>query len=411
MDLEKLNKNYEKAKANLDAKKKAIEKLEEELKIVLEDIDLAKGLKIQGERNNDPDDIKEAEEIIKKSQKRIKEIKELAQEEKEEMKEFQEKMDKIIEEIKENPEMKQHLEQVLAKRYSREIKKTDKEIEQLTKKKEENKKKMEEEDKKMESVDKVQEMIDTHPTMQNHMQGMLNASASIQKLKDELATLDMVKDKARINNITKEIKEATQKLETNRDALLAYATKNKLGITKETLENIANNTVIDKKTDKVNVRASLSNTKKAMQANKDKIEKENKSYDKKIAGYNKQISHNKKAITKLGYKAPERGTERTATTSENTAGERGAEQETVQTEGKPKWWQFIKRYKQWKENKGTQALPDPEQPRELDGEEKSEFAQSLKYKVVQDIAKEMQKETVREVKKEEKEQKSQESER
>lgn len=410
MDLEKLNKSYEKAKANLDAKKKVIEKLEKDIQTELDNIEIVKGAKIVAQRRNDPADVKRADESIKMYQENIKKIKEQAEQEKEEMQMFQEKVDKIVEEIKEDPEMKQHLEQVLAKRYSREIKKIDKEIEEIGKKKEENTKKLEQEDKKLEGVDKVQKMVEEHPTMKNHMQGMLNAKATNQKLSDELATLDMVKDKARINRIKKEMQEANQKLEKNRDAILAYATKNKLGITKETLENIADNVVVDKKTNSVNVKASLSNTKKQIQANKDSITKENKNYDKKISGYNKQISHNEKAITKLGYRTPERGTERTSTTSENTAGERGegAEQEPVQTEGKPKWWQFIKRYKQWKENKGTQALPDPEQPRELDGEEKSEFAQSLKYKVVQDIAKEMQKETVREVKKEEK---SQESER
>jgi len=270
MDLEKLNKTYEKAKANLESKKKEIEKLEGDLKREVENIDIVKGAKIVAQRKNDTDAIKRADDAIKLHQENIKKIKEQAEDVKEEMQIFQEKVDKVVEEIKENPEMKKHLELVLAKRYSREIKKVDKEIENLTKKKEENAKKLEEEDKKIENVDKVQKMVDEHPTMKNHMQGMLNASASMQKLDAELATLDMVKDKKRINEIKKEMAKESQKLETNRDALLAYATKNKLGITKETLENITNNAVVDKRTNEVSVKASLTNTKKAMQANKDK---------------------------------------------------------------------------------------------------------------------------------------------
>lgn len=404
MDLEKLNRSYEKAKQSLEDKKNEIKNLEEELKEVLDDIDLAKGLKIQGQRTNDQSDIQQAEDIIKKSQERIKEIKKLAEEEKEEMQMFQEKVDKIVEEIKENPEMKEHLELVLAKRYSREIKKTDKEIEELVKKKEENTKKLEEEDKKIENVDKVQKLVDEHPTMKNHMQGILNASVTIKTLNDELATLNMVKDKKRIDQIKKETTEANKKLDTNRDALLAYATKKKLGITKETIENIINNVVVDKKTNEAKIKASLSNTKKTIQANKEKIEKENKNYDRKIAGCNKQISYNEKAINKLGYKVPEREveTERTSTTGSNAVGERTAGQS--ETESKPKPWQFVKRFKQWLANKKREALPDPEQPREEEGEEKNEFSQSLKYTVVQDIAKQMQKDTVKEVKKEEKQQ-------
>lgn len=406
MDLEKLNKTYEKAKTNIETKKREIEKLEKDLKTEMENIDIVKGAKIVAQRKNDTDAIKRADDAIKQHQENIKKIKEKAEDAKEEMQTFQEKVDKVVEEIKENPEMKEHLEQVLAKRYSREIKKTDKEIEELTKKKEENAKKLEEEDKKIENVDKVQKLVDEHPTMKNHMQGMLNASVTIQTLNDELATLDMVNDKKRIKEIQKEMTVANKKLDTNRDALLAYASKNKLGITKETLENIANNAVVDKKTKEVNVKASLSNTKKTIQANKDKIAKENKSYDKKIAGCNKQISHNEKAITKLGYRVPEREneTERTAatnTTSQNTVGE---EAQVSRTEDEPKPWQIIKRIKQWFANKKRDALPDPEQPRPAAEEEKSEFSQSLKYTVVQDIAKEMQKETVKEVKREEKEQ-------
>ena len=55
---------------------------------------------------------------------------------------FQEKVNKIIEEIKENPELKQHLEQVLAKRYSRKIRDINKEKQEQEKEKEKEEKKI-----------------------------------------------------------------------------------------------------------------------------------------------------------------------------------------------------------------------------------------------------------------------------
>ncbi len=398
MDLEKLNGSYERAKRILEEKKKTIKKIEEDLKTAEGDIKIAEGAKEVAQRKNEEEDIKRADAGIKDAKSRVEKLKKEIELEKEELLMFQEKVDKIIEEIKENPELKQHLEQVLAKRYSRKIR-------DINKEKQEQEKEKEKEEKKIESYKEVQKLIDEHSTMRNHMQGMLNASYNIQKLNTELSKLDPIKDKARIEEIKQEIATENKRLTQNRDAILDYSNKNKLKITKETLEEIASNSVIDKKTNKVNIKETLnvSNNK-----SKEKI----KDFNKKIQNGDKQIAINEKAIKNLGYRVPERkqkeGKDETKGQHDGS-GTRGqydgddTHDHDKETEEKPKWWQFIKRFKKWNENKMIKQLPDPEDKSTKNSNTKSEFASSLKYDVVKDIAKQMQQDNFKEARKEVKE--------
>ena len=221
MDLEKLNGSYERAKRILEEKKKTIKKIEEDLKTAEGDIKIAEGAKEVAQRKNEEEDIKRADAGIKDAKSRVEKLKKEIELEKEELLMFQEKVNKIIEEIKENPELKQHLEQVLAKRYSRKIR-------DINKEKQEQEKEKEKEEKKIESYKEVQKLIDEHSSMRNHMQGMLNASYNIQKLNTELSKLDPIKDKTRIEEIKQEIATENKRLTQNRDAILDYSNKNKL---------------------------------------------------------------------------------------------------------------------------------------------------------------------------------------
>lgn len=385
MDLEKLNGSYERAKQNLESKKKNIQKLEEELKKAMDDMKIAEGAKVVAQRKNDENDIKRADDEIKNIKARIEKIKKDAELEKEELQMFQDKINAVTKEIRENPEMKEHLEGVMAKRYIRQIR-------DINKDKKEQEKVKKEEENKLERYNEVQKLINEHSSMKNHMQGMLGANYAIQKLNDELSKLDPIKDKARIDQIKQEAQNENKRLTQNRDAILTYANKNKLKITKETLEEIMNNSVIDKKADRVNLQATLN-------ATKGKSEKQIKDCDKKIAKCDKQISMNEKAIAKIGYtiEEPEEKKDEEKQDEEEQVEKAG---KATKTENKLKWWQFGKRFKQWNESRKMKSLPDA---KEADSkEEKSEFASSLKYKVVQDIAKQMQNENLKAVKKEEK---------
>ena len=383
MDLEKMNGSYERAKQNLEVKKQNIKKIEEEIKKAEGDIKIAEAVKEVAQRQNIDKDVKDAEKAIKDKKMRIEELKKDIELEKEELLMFKEKTDKVIEELRENPELQAHLDQVLAKRYSRKIRDIDNE-------KQKQEKEQEKEEKKLEGYKDVQKLIDEHASMRNHMQGMLNASYKVEKLNAELAKLDPAKDTARIKQVEQEIATENKRLNQNRDAILKYSNKNKLKITEETLKEIASNSVIDKKNNRVNIKATLN-------ASNNKAKENIKDINKKIKNADKQISINERAIKNLGFRVPERKKE------ENKDGKDGKD-----GKGKLKWWQFVKKFKRWNENRKVKKLPAPED-KEIN--QKNEFFSSLKYDVVKDITKQMQQENYKEAKKEVREEKQTEEER
>ena len=383
MDLEKMNGSYERAKQNLKVKKQNIKKIEEEIKKAEGDIKIAEAVKEVAQRQNIDKDVKDAEKAIKDKKMRIEELKKDIELEKEELLMFKEKTDKVIEELRENPELQAHLDQVLAKRYSRKIRDIDNE-------KQKQEKEQEKEEKKLEGYKDVQKLIDEHASMRNHMQGMLNASYKVEKLNAELAKLDPAKDTARIKQVEQEIATENKRLYQNRDAILKYSNKNKLKITEETLKEIASNSVIDKKNNRVNIKATLN-------ASNNKAKENIKDINKKIKNADKQISINERAIKNLGFRVPERKKE------ENKDGKDGKD-----GKGKLKWWQFVKKFKRWNENRKVKKLPAPED-KEIN--QKNEFFSSLKYDVVKDITKQMQQESYKEAKKEVREEEQTEEER
>lgn len=257
MDLEKLNTSYEIAKRNLESKKRIIENKEKDIKEKIDDITIAQGQKVVAQRQNDVSKLKELEKEIQLKKQQIEKLKKSIEEIKEEVEMFQERIDRVVQEIRENPEMKQHIEQVLAKRYTRDIRDINKSRKEIEKKIEEQKKKKEETEKKIESIETVQKMIKEHPSMKNHLQGMLNANHRIKIANDKLTKLDPIKDKSEIDKIKESIKEEEKRLNKNKDAILLYASKKKLKITKEILEDIMKNSVVDKKTNSVKIRRHI----------------------------------------------------------------------------------------------------------------------------------------------------------
>ncbi len=394
MDLEKMNGSYERAKQNLEVKKQNIKKIEEEIKKAEGDIKIAEAVKEVAQRQNIDKDVKDAEKAIKDKKMRIEELKKDIELEKEELLMFKEKTDKVIEELRENPELQAHLDQVLAKRYSRKIRDIDNE-------KQKQEKEQEKEEKKLEGYKDVQKLIDEHASMRNYMQGMLNASYKVEKLNAELAKLDPAKDTARIKQVEQEIATENKRLNQNRDAILKYSNKNKLKITEETLKEIASNSVIDKKNNRVNIKATLN-------ASNNKAKENIKDINKKIKNADKQISINERAIKNLGFRVPERKKEENKDEKDDTKSRNDGRETINQGEGKLKWWQFVKKFKRWNENRKVKKLPAPED-KEIN--QKNEFFSSLKYDVVKDITKQMQHEKYKEAKKEVREEKQTEEER
>ena len=86
------------------------------------------------------------------------------------------------------------------------------------------------------------------------------------------------------------------------------------------------------------------------------------------------------------------------------------------TPEKPKWYQFIQRFKNWNDRRKQQALPESEQTTSESEQttseseqttsksstERNEFLNSLKHEIVQDVVKQMETDNLKEAKKERK---------
>lgn len=358
VNLQKTNKEYLEAKVKLEKASKEVESINEKLKLA--DIDKRKHEIARDEADIKGDEAtKKAEQAeIDKVIKDIEDIKNELQEKQKDVISFEATINIKINEIKQDPSMKQTMNEALKKRYSRELNKLQKERETA---------KTEKLDKELEKdrYDNLKKLITEHPGLEKNLNGILAAKEEIKKLNDELATLDYKKDAKRIAEITgKDMKEAVDKLNKNKEPLMNYINKNKLNIKYEDIEKMSESGL------------GLDDTING-------LGKEIKGYDRKIKGYGKSISDYTVSL-------------------ENVEEEMKPKQTSTHTQNpgeKPKWYQFGKRFRNWMEQKEQKKLPPPPSPKKPDT-----IRDALKYDIVKDIYKEMQTNDLKEAKKERKEQ-------
>lgn len=379
MNLEELNKEYVKLKADLEQARKNIEATRIKVSDLEGDKIIQQAEKVKAKRNSDKVAEQVAEDEIKRIEDEVKKVMNNAKEQKGKMIELQRKIYEKVEEIKKNPEMKAHLDEVLAKKYDRKISKLENEKEELTGKKF--------------RLENLQKLVTNHPALGNNLKGIIVAQKEIdvlQKELDDMKTTDQTTgtityaDPARANEIMNTlIPNAQNKITTNKTPLMTYITKKSLNITEQDIDDlVANKPVLDSKGNLV-----LDAT----------INRNISKYNRQIKGLDKSIKDHKIALSKHDITntitdpntpAPSNGP-----TTQTSAPSNGPVTQTVNPENKPKWYQFVKRFQNWNERRKQQALPTTTttttttptpQPKE------NEFKNSLKYEVVADIVKAME---------------------
>lgn len=340
MNLEETNKEYLDLKKDIEKEKQYIELKSKEIKNLQADKVIQTAEKIKAERAGDKGAQKNAEDEIKKIDKQIEDLRKEAEKKKNELSKIQEKLDEKIKTVLEDPKTKQAMNEALAKRYDRQIKKYNKEKETAVLEKDS---KMKEKDR----YEALKKLITEHPALEMNLKGILSAKETIKKLNDELATLDYTKDAARIAEIQgKDMKEALDKLDKNKEPLMNYINKNRINIKYEDIEKMADSGI------------GLDDTITG-------LKEDIKGYNKKIKGYDKSIHNYTVALENVKGELGEAG--RPAPTTPPTTG------------NKPKWYEFGKRFKNWIEQKKQPKLPNPP-PKRTDT-----MRDALKYDVVRDL--------------------------
>ena len=396
-ELEKINEEYvnfksfiEKAKKEIERFDKKINKLKEEKNDLLGKLDGAKKI-------NDLAGIQQYEDEIKNVDDKIGNVKKDVIRKKEEIESLQSKINDRIEKVKENPEMKKHLEKVLTKKYERKLNSLNSEKEV--------------EEKKKERYVELKDLVDNHPTLANNLKGIIKYTKEIKDLEEEYRNAngpDKIAKKALLNEKRKDKKK-------NKDNLMKYINKHNLSITEVDIEELAQNGIFSiGKDNKEKVNLDLT-----MNKNLSSIDRKIKGYDKSILNYTGALEHTNINSQTIGSSNNISRNAQTTGAVDNTNIDRQAmgtvdytnmdgqtNEDSGSVQKETKWYQFIKRFKNWNERRKQKALPssveqeqeseqEEEQEEQQEQETRNEFVNSLKYEIVKDIVENKENEGVK----------------
>lgn len=352
MELENLNREYLSLKSKLRDARSKENTLNNRLTVLSDEKIIINGKLVEAKRNNDQAEIKRLNQELKQVNDDIADLKSEAVIQKEEIDGIRSMINARVNEVRNNVALQYHLDSALTTRYSRQLKKSNEEKQEILKKRNE--------------LVSLSQLLNNHRTLMNNAKGIANATKSIKKLKDELDSLKVVsggavtyRDQTRANEILNNlIPAANRKIQRNKKALKDYIDRKKIKINKNAIDKLE---TMEYKTDRTG-QADV-----------------NKALDKQIDLYNKDIAKVDKKIDQYT-RAYNMMPEEMRREQQNGVGVVQITPE--QTENNIKWYNFIKRFKAWRERRNQAQLPDP-----TVREDSQEFKNSLKYDIVKDYMK------------------------
>lgn len=354
MDLESLNKEYVQLKNELGNVSKDILALETKANNLATDKIIWNGKLAESKKIGNVANEKIAQTELKKIDDELKVVQDETIKKKDAMKRLQIKVNIRMDEIKENPEMKQHLNEVMQKKYSRKISKLEKEKDETIEKRD--------------RLKNLRQLVTEHPSLGNNLKGVLGAQKEITDLKKELDDMKIkvgtglvsYKNPNRANEIINTLlPQAKSKMLNNKTSLMAYISKNKLNITEKDIEELAERGLSIDSKGKIDINTTM--------------DKNIGTLNRQIKGYDKSIKNHQIALDSIEK-------EEQSLTNESSS---------ISTQNKQKWYQvLVQRVKNWYEGKSRQALPEPKIPKQtpevVKNNENNSFRESLKFDVVKD---------------------------
>ena len=368
MDLEVLNNEYQEFSNRLKTENVEVDRIKKEADDLRDDKKIQESLKIQAERLGNNTAKANAEAEIKRITKEIE--KKLVELNKQKSKAlvYKNLIEQRKREIREDPQMKAHLDEVSRKTYSRKIKAIEKEKEENLAKKE--------------RLTKSKDLLMAHPSLANNVVGMSAAKAKIEKAEGELASLPSTVDPAtgtvvytdpiKAQSLKDEIKDNKAKYKKNYDSINAYITKHGGELT---IDDI--------------VKTSDEMSKTGVVLDKDGKPDVGATFDKSIRKVDRQIRGNNKSIDNYNI---------ALTTVQRGIDDRADAARAAEAADKPKWWQFIKRFRNWRESRNAPSLPEGTTPEAPAAGNDNPYLESLKYDIVKRVREDKEKEEIKEAK-------------
>lgn len=371
MELNDFNKEYTKtsaksAKLNGDKAKQAVEVLAKQLRDVSDAISYLQLKERIATRDKDNDTLKTVKSELKEKNKEASELKARLTKVKSEMEKAQDAVNNYLTQMQDltqnNPELQAQLDAAIKTKFERAIARNNSEKEALTN--------------KIKPLKIIRNAANKDPQVSHLLYGIEDDTKNIEMLKAIMAKGNRSPED--IKDCKQKIESFTSQLEAKKAKLTAY------------FKGAVSRADIDKLT-------YLS-----------ELDRELKTTDRKIAGLDKQTANYRTAIRNIEEKNIEPEPIKTGLLDRLKPGQ-GAKpvvlgQPAQGSSGvpatKPKWWQFIKRFKNYRMKKAaekaqqdTQSNPNPTDPTEV--VDKNEFKNSMKYDVVRDYKEKLEQEYLR----------------
>ena len=229
MDFEKENKQYmkdKKAFEKVEHLEQRLEKYKQDLKLVRRSIEDTEIAKKRAEEDNKKDVAKKAEEQLKKLKEKEEKLIDRGKRLAGTLNNAQDKVETHFKEIEKDPELKEHVDNIIRVKYGRQLKKVNSQQAQL---------------------ESLKQAISSKPEISNNLKGMVRANEKLEELKKELEGLDSLNDIHRIEEINlREIPELQSKYKINKDMLMSRVNKinskqqnENVEITSEFLDDLA----------------------------------------------------------------------------------------------------------------------------------------------------------------------------
>ena len=372
MDLEQINSEFNKYSS------KKINKAMQDLKTKIEDtkieIEGKKSLKAvwendltKAKRQGNKTAEKQAESEIKKIEGEIKALQDKLKKMQKYIDTNKAKVEACIDAISQNPELKKHVEAQTKKRL---VRRTEKAL------------------KENECLENIKALIEAEPACEEYISDMKDASIEWRKLDKEI---EKEKNNPAPNAATIATKEAEIKSQrkiyySKRDLIKKAAKKQGIEFNEEIFKKFIEETGFKKNkgTGKYDIKKVI---------------------DKKMAGNEKSIRNDELALSKIEGRTISIGLDNNNSLDEAHAEVESGKLPAVRDKS-IKWYQFIKRFKNWKENRKNRK-PKYESRKEYEDDSKQEsskeFKNAYKYDVVKEYAERYEKEIMGEAKKARKE--------
>lgn len=356
MELENMDKAYTRSKKALDKSGKllaAVDTLKKDIKTLKRQIEDIQIEIINAAEDKDTAKVKTLKESLKDPKKELEGKKQQLEKLEATVQKNQATIDEKMAELSQDPALKAHLNEVIGKKFSRQLVKFQKGKDEKIK--------------QNETLSKIQEAAKQNPDVMYSLKEIEKYTKLVSKAQAIIS--DSTKTPAEIAKAQQELPDLETNLNNARGTLARYF---KGSISREVIDKITSY---------------------------EDLGREIKSNERQIKGFNKQIVNYETALQNIGLESPLRGgqssdlSDDSSSTTRTSTGETAPSPRTSSAPAsslpatQPKWWQFVKRFKNWhtaRKERNAEEAPAP-----VSQEDKQKFKTSMKYEVVRDYEEKM----------------------